>query len=169
MAVDVSMTRMGPRTIAFLHRKGSFAAIPAALEELFTWVDDRSLQPMGPPGGRYFTDPSRTPVDENAWEVFVEIAIPTEPVPDDVAEDGEPADRPRIHNLPEAEFATTLHRGPYDRVSETYARLGAWLSEHGYAHAGPSEEIYLSEPYLPPDELLTEVRIPVVRRATTAV
>jgi effector-binding domain-containing protein len=58
-----------------------------------------------------------------------------------------------------------MHHGPYDGVGQTYEQLGRWIAENGYEIAGPSEEVYLSNPQeTPPAELLTEVRFPVRKK-----
>lgn len=60
------------------------------------------------------------------------------------------------------EVASTMHKGAYDEVGETYGALVPWIMENGYEIAGPSEEVYLSDPQnTPPEEILTEVRFPV--------
>ncbi len=57
-----------------------------------------------------------------------------------------------------------MYRGPYERVAPVYAQLAAWLAAKGYAAAGPPEEVYFSKPGTPPEETLTEIRVPVARR-----
>jgi effector-binding domain-containing protein len=63
--------------------------------------------------------------------------------------------------LPGGEVATTLHVGPYDQVSEAYAALEAWITEHGRRAAGNGWEVYLSPPTDEPPR--TEVVIPLER------
>ena len=157
MPSSIEIKDIEPRTIACLRRTGAFDAIPAALGELFAWVNAHGLEPVGPPGGRYFTDPSATPVDENEWEAFVEIAVPRTEIRSEMGSAG-----PQVREDDGGPFAVTLHRGPYHRVSDTYDRIDAWMSEHEYEHAGPPEELYLTESDVPPEDLMTEVRVPVI-------
>lgn len=155
MAPDVAVKELAPRTIAYLHEHGSFQGLPAALGTLIAWVEARGLTLSGAIGAHYFNDMARTPEDEWDWEVFAELE---EPAAATDAREGI-----GVRQLPSALMATMLHRGPYDTVDETYERLGAWIDTHDYRHAGAPEEIYLSPPDVPPDEILTEVRIPVAR------
>jgi len=58
-----------------------------------------------------------------------------------------------------------MHHGPYERLGETYAALfGQWLPANGREPGGAScsYEIYLNDPNsTPPEELLTEVCVPL--------
>ena len=62
------------------------------------------------------------------------------------------------------EYATSVHRGPFDRLGETYA----WLAldfmprEKRSMRSAPCVEIYLTPPErTPPAEVITEVLVPV--------
>ena len=68
-------------------------------------------------------------------------------------------------NVEQCEVASAMHRGAYDEVGKTYNDLVPWILENGYEIAGPSEEVYLSDPQnTPPEELMTEVRFPIRKR-----
>jgi len=67
-----------------------------------------------------------------------------------------------IKRIPMVRVATTMHQGPYEQVAGTYARLIGWMAEQSLEMAGPPMEAYLNDPYeVPPEEILTEVMIPV--------
>lgn len=58
--------------------------------------------------------------------------------------------------------ASTMHRGPYAAVGETYAGLQAWMDAHGHTPAGPPREVYLNDPAnVPESDLLTEIDWPI--------
>jgi effector-binding domain-containing protein len=57
---------------------------------------------------------------------------------------------------PAGQVLTTLHVGPYDRLSEAHAAIEAWRAEHGGALGGVSWEIY-GDPGDDPSRL--EVRV----------
>lgn len=59
--------------------------------------------------------------------------------------------------------ASTIHRGPYERIAPVYAELATWIRANGYTPVGPPEEVYFSEPTTPPEETVTEIRIPVAK------
>ena len=66
--------------------------------------------------------------------------------------------------LPKGRYARTTHRGPYERLGDTWSRLmGAWLpaSEHR-VRKGPSFEIYRNDPETTkPNDRLTDVYVPI--------
>lgn len=62
------------------------------------------------------------------------------------------------------QYAVYVHKGSFDGLADTYHKLyGEWLPTSGHEPAnGPCLEIYLNDPEkTPPEELLTEIRIPV--------
>jgi effector-binding domain-containing protein len=44
--------------------------------------------------------------------------------------------------IPARRFATTTHRGPYNRLGEAHRAVRDWCAANGHALAGPSWEIY---------------------------
>ncbi|MEM7263951.1 MAG: GyrI-like domain-containing protein, partial [Planctomycetota bacterium] len=62
------------------------------------------------------------------------------------------------------EYAVLVHRGPYEKLGEVYGWLyGVWLAQSGrQPDQRPSIEIYLNNcAENPPEELRTEIRIPL--------
>lgn len=160
---DVVVHQIGPRTVAIVRRSGSFDAIPAAIETLLAWLSERGLEASGTPGTRYYDDPRTVSEEAYEWEAFVEVREP------DAATEVHPSadDEVEIRTLPATEVAATVHRGPYETVSESYDRIQSWAEARGWELSGPAEELYLGEPSGPPDGQLTEVRMPVTRHDGT--
>lgn len=61
------------------------------------------------------------------------------------------------------EAAMVTHTGPYPKLGDAYAALGAWVKSNKRETAGPSWELYLNSPLTEPDpeKLRTEVYWPV--------
>ena len=61
------------------------------------------------------------------------------------------------------QMATTIHKGSYDTISTAYTALMKWIEANGYQVAGPSREIYFTDPNsgVLPSEYVTEVQFPV--------
>jgi len=153
--IEVAVKEVGERVVAFVSAKGSYSQIPGVMGQLFGFIQAQGLRPMGPPEGAYFNDPNQVPEGELVWEVRCPLAAQ--------APKGEPKGPQGLKQLPAMKVAFAIHKGPYDEVGRTYGALMAWISQHGYRiAAGPFEEVYLSNPDTPPQELLTEVRIPVI-------
>jgi DNA-binding transcriptional MerR regulator len=71
--------------------------------------------------------------------------------------------RPLI--LPAAELAVTVHRGAYTDLDISYGRLGAYVTDHALAVAGPVRETYLvgSRDTADPGSWRTEIGWPIFR------
>ena len=51
-------------------------------------------------------------------------------------------DRVHCSQLPSGRVATTVHFGPYQRLSEAHTNIRQWCAEHGHPLTGVSWEIY---------------------------
>jgi effector-binding domain-containing protein len=69
--------------------------------------------------------------------------------------------------VPAAELAVTVHRGPHDDIDVTYGELGAWVADQALAVGGPVHENYLVGPRDTADASAwrTEIGWPVFRTA----
>lgn len=70
--------------------------------------------------------------------------------------------------LPGGPAATTVHAGPYDKLSEAYAAIEQWMGAQGLVAAGAPWESYLNDPsdFPDPKDWKTEVCWPVQSRIT---
>lgn len=120
---------------------------------------------------------------EAIYALFDELAAAGRPVTDPVLtcnSDPDGEERIRVQacvalelpapKLPESDvielsggtFAWLTHRGSYEELGLAHHALHAWAQEHGHAQAGDVREIYLNDPAdVPPEELVTEVLLPV--------
>jgi DNA-binding transcriptional MerR regulator len=73
--------------------------------------------------------------------------------------------RLRPFTLPAAELAVTVHRGTYSELDISYGQLGAYVTDHALAVAGPVREAYLvgSRDTADPDSWRTEIGWPIFR------
>jgi effector-binding domain-containing protein len=60
--------------------------------------------------------------------------------------------------LPGGAVATTVHRGDYGELGQTYSEIEKWLPAHGYTRTGTPWESYLDGPDVP--EPRTQVSFP---------
>ena len=147
---EMSLKEVGAETVAFVARQGSYSQMPQAMGELMGLVQQMGLAMEGPPAGVYFNSPVEVPEEELLWEVRIPVA--------------EGAEGEGTRTIETREVAATIHRGSYHGIDKTYMALVQWIEAQGYQIAGPSEEVYLTNPQeVPEEELLTEVRFPVVK------
>jgi DNA-binding transcriptional MerR regulator len=72
--------------------------------------------------------------------------------------------RMRVHELPAATMAATIHHGSYATLGQAHEAILAWIEANGYRIAGPDREVYLynSTPVrLDDPSYVTEVQYPV--------
>jgi AraC family transcriptional regulator len=112
------------------------------------------------PGARFFgilyDDPEVTPPEKLRYDAAISLHR-------DIAPSGDIG----IQEVGPGEYAVARHKGPYERLHETYARLcGEWLPASGRELiSAPSLEVYLNIPQMtPPEELLTDIYLPLAGR-----
>ena len=158
MAIEVTVKKTEPMTVAFVSMKGPYSLIGETFGKLYGLIGEKGYVPAGPPVGVYFNAPGQVPDEELLWEL-------RSPIAGDIAPGGPDERGLGIKKVEAAEVAATMHKGPYDQVGATYGALAGWIAENGYEIVGPSEEVYLSDPgKTAPEELLTEIRFPVKKR-----
>jgi effector-binding domain-containing protein len=122
--------------------------IATAIQELFTRLAEQGIRPAGTPF-------AMMPAPNGKEEVEVVVALPA------VRRVG---DRGRVEGLvvPACRALVTLHRGPYEELTEAYRALAVAMKEQGIEPAAEPREIYLTNPQdVSPDEYETEVLWPV--------
>lgn len=155
MAIEVTVKKTEPTTVAFISKKGSFKQIPETFSKLYGWVGQKGYVPSGPPFGVYFNAPGQVRESELRWELRA-------PISGSVAASGPDKEGLGVKKVKGMLVASTMHKGPFEQVARTYEALMKWVAANGYEIAGASEEVYFSDPATtPPKELLTEVRFPV--------
>ncbi|MCK5653581.1 MAG: GyrI-like domain-containing protein [Dehalococcoidia bacterium] len=158
MAIEVTVKKTEPMTVAFVSMKGPYSLIGETFGKLYGLIGEKGYVPAGPPVGVYFNAPGQVPDEELLWEL-------RSPIAGDVAPGGPDERGLGIKKVEATEVAATMHKGPYDQAGATYSALAGWIAENGYEIVGPSEEVYLSDPgKTAPEELLTEIRFPVKKR-----
>jgi len=79
----------------------------------------------------------------------------------------EESDRVKFRQIDAVDAAAcVVHRGPYDRIGETYNQLFDWIDSNGYEPADNPRESYLDGIWNKddPEEWTTEVQVPVRKK-----
>jgi hypothetical protein len=116
----------------------------------------------------YLEDPMAAPKSEWKWRLM--LRIPAEVTAADLKTvrqalmEKKALDTSDVKRVPwtEGRALQTMHVGPYDKVSDAYARLMQEAKARGYSCSGPGHEVYLSDPRrVAPEKLKTIVRFGV--------
>ena len=151
----IEIKTLEPRQIVFLRHTGPYEQVGAAWSRLAMWAGMRGL--IGPGSqflGISWDDPEITPPDKLRYDAAITLARPLQPEGDF-----------GVTELAGGDYATLLHKGPYEQLSASYRLLlGAWLPASGRELRDvPCFELYLNSPQTArPEELLTVIHVPVV-------
>jgi effector-binding domain-containing protein len=117
---------------------------------IFTYLGKVGAEPAGPPLALYY-DMEMKPDD-----IDMEVCVP---VAAEMPGEGEVAGR----MLEGGKFASIMYKGPYDQIGPAYDALFAYLTENALSMAGPSRELYLTDPAQveSPADNITQVVFPI--------
>ncbi|PKQ28770.1 MAG: hypothetical protein CVT63_00940 [Candidatus Anoxymicrobium japonicum] len=121
-----------------------------AFSKLLPYLAGLSESPVAPLFAVYHGAPTEQGVD-------VEVCVPTGAL---LAGSGEI----KASELPGGDFASTIHAGPYERISSVYEDIMKWMAENGYRPSGPSREVYIvGAGQANPADYITEVLFPIAK------
>jgi DNA-binding transcriptional MerR regulator len=70
-----------------------------------------------------------------------------------------------VRELPAVRCATLIHRGPYEELRHSYAKLMKYVKQCGYTISLPTREVYLKGPGMifrgNPKKYVTEIQLPI--------
>ena len=152
--MDITEKRIEDTKVAYAQFKGSYDQIPEHMQEVGKWVMDEGLKMTGMVYGSYFNSPEEVPEEELEYEIGFSY-------------DGDlkiQEGKLGYKEIPEHSVLAVVHKGPYNEVGPVIHALAEYADENGYDIVGPLTEVYLNDPsQVSPDELLTEVRFPVIK------
>ncbi|SFR16019.1 MerR family transcriptional regulator [Desulfoscipio geothermicus] len=118
--------------------------LPTLIRSVLEEINSRGGICSGAPIVLYYDD------EFNPAQVDVEVAWP---VNDDALATG---------TLAAVKAAVTMHVGPYDGLEGAYQAVFDWINQNGYRALTPYREVSCNDPQVtPPDQLVTEIIIPV--------
>ncbi len=155
-AFAAEMKTTEPMTVASIAKMGPYNEVGPVFATLTQWVADAKVTPAGPMMGIYLDDPAKVRPESLRCEVCI-------PVPAGTKADAKSG--VVIKDLAPMTLATAMHVGAPEKVSETYAKLNAWIGTSNYEVAGPSVEMYLSPAGTAPESTRTQVGLVVKEKA----
>jgi effector-binding domain-containing protein len=151
-----------PMTVAFIKVKGSYSQIPIRFGELYGWITEKEYKPIGSAIVVYHTTPGQVPDDQSLWELRSQLS-------GNVVASGPDEQGIGVKRVGEVQVASAIHKGPYEKIEQTYNALTDWITKNNYEIKGPYEESYFNSPeQVPVDELITEIRFPIQRKSQSS-
>jgi AraC family transcriptional regulator len=152
--LTVRVESMAPLRVAFRRHVGAYADVGPIWGQLAFWAGRRGLIGLGTRFlGVVHDDPEVTAPARLRYDAAITV-------PERVKGEGEVA----TQIIEPGRYAVTCHRGSYETIGLTYARLcGEWLTQSGKEYrSAPAIEFYLNSPRdVPPDQLLTDIYLPL--------
>lgn len=128
---EIELTSLEPQPTLSVRGPVAVDGIASAIGErtrrIWQHLQRVGAQPVGPPYTRYHA--------MGEEEVDLEVGFP---VPEPLEGDG----GIEAGRLPGGEVISTVHRGPYEGLSEAGAALDRWLEENDREARGPNWEVY---------------------------
>jgi effector-binding domain-containing protein len=116
--------------------------------KVYGYMGTKMINPAGAPIALYYSEPGLE------WEIGVAVPVPDATVGRGAIEST---------TLPGGKMVSTLHIGPYEKLSESWNALSDWMKKSNYNSAGPGREVYLLGPpqETDPAKFRTELLWPV--------
>jgi len=154
--MQITEKRIEEAKVAYIPYIGSYAKIPELMQQVGQWLIDRDLKMTGLMYGTYFNTPEEVPEEKLQYEIGFGFEGQV-----DTMKEGKIG----IKEIPEHTVLAAMHKGPYTEVGPTIHAVIDYAVENEYDIVGPISEAYFNDPMVTPEEeLLTEVRIPVIKR-----
>jgi len=117
-------------------------------DKVYGYMGTKKISPTGSPIALYYSDPGPE------WEIGVAVPVPEGTVGQGAIEST------TLHG---GRMVSTMHIGPYEKLSESWNALSDWMKNSKYIPAGPGREVYLLCPpqQSDPTKFQTELLWPV--------
>lgn len=153
--MEITEKRIKEERVAYIPHMGSYDKIPELMGEIAQWLTDKEFKMTGLVYGTYFNTPEQVSEDKLQYEIGFGFEGKITAM-----QEGKIG----IKEIPEHTVLAALHKGPYTEVGPVIHEVIDYAVQNGYDIVGPISEAYLNDPLVTPEEdLLTEVRIPVIK------
>lgn len=146
--MEIERITLSPRTVLGLREmvrpEGMSEFFGRAFGKAVAAAQELGVQVAGPPVAVYRGDP------EHGFDVIAGFPVMGTPAPSPGIE---------VTELPAGQAVTAIHVGSYDSMTQTYAKITAWMQEQHLTPAEPMWEEYLTDPETTPDPAQWRTRI----------
>jgi AraC family transcriptional regulator len=156
MTEEFSIINVEPKLVIGTRKKGPYKNIGIMIPQLCQYAVQNNIQLIGPP--MYIcheTSAEEAMKADKEGTADVEVVVP-------IQKRGKETNEITCYELPAAKMVKTIHKGPYQEETATYAKLFAWLEKNNMSIIGPMREIYLNDPHeVSEEDLLIEIQVPI--------
>jgi AraC family transcriptional regulator len=153
-AMEASIREIDEMKVVFIRHVGPYNEVGPTWERVCKWAGRKGLIWWKPTMlGLCHDDPAVTPPEKTRYDACIVVKKTVQP-------EGEVG----VQTIAGGDYAVAIHRGPYEKLGETYATLcGQWIPAQGREiAAAPPFEIYKNDPRkTKPEKLVTEVYVPL--------
>jgi AraC family transcriptional regulator len=152
MEYSITTKQIAPQPVLIVRRRVKPSEIAKTLAESLGGVFQHAQRTGAALAGQPFT----RYVDWGPGLITMEAGMPVAAL---MSGEGEVA----ADTLPGGLVATTIHTGPYDKLTEAHAAIQVWIEAQGLVATGAPWETYVTDPadYPDPKDWKTEVFWPV--------
>jgi len=141
--------------LAIINYKGNVEYMGILLDKIMAWAEVNKIQIVGPPFSIYYSSPQNTSPEEMIYDMGIPVSKDTE-----LSDESEI----RVVDLLEHRVLSTIHKGSYENLADSYKEMVDYSIKHNYDIIGSPKEIYFNSPYeVSEEELLTEIQFPVIK------
>jgi AraC family transcriptional regulator len=152
--LSTKLEQIGPMKVAFVRHIGPYNEVGSAWQRLMSWAGMKGLFRGAPTMiGVVHDDPEVTPSEKIRYDAALVVG-------DGVSAENDVG----IQTVEGGKYVATTHRGSYESIGNTYARLcGEWLPGSGNELlSAPSLEFYRNSPWnTKVEDLITDVYMPL--------
>ena len=153
--MEITEKRIKEEKVAYIPYMGSYDKIPELIAEVAQWLVDKDYKMTGLVYGTYFNSPENVSEDKLQYEIGFGFEGNITALREG---------KIGIKEIPEHTVLAAIHKGPYTEVGPVIHAVIDYAVKNNYDIVGPISEAYLNNPNdTPGEELLTEVRIPVIK------
>jgi len=152
--MNVTIKNLQPMRVAFMRHVGPYNEVGKTWEQFTMFLGKEGLLGSEPQFiGISHDDPAVTPPDKTRYDACVTVD-----------EKFHASGDIGVQVIPGGDYAVLTHFGPYEKLSESYAKLlGQWLPRSGRRlRTTPCLEIYFNTPEnTEPEDLVTDIHAPL--------
>lgn len=128
---DISLKFFMPVKVASTDQMNPRENIQKALQEVDSFLKEKKIKVVGSAMALLHDDPKTVDLSKAQCEICLPISGKIKG--ESIVKDKE---------LAKGAFACITHKGPLDKLADTYQIILKWIEENGYMIAGPAREIY---------------------------